>query len=39
MESFEMLCGRRMEKILWNHRLRNEGALQRAKERGIYYKQ
>jgi hypothetical protein len=31
-ESFEMWCCRRMEKISWTNRLRNEEVLQRAKE-------
>jgi hypothetical protein len=32
LESFEMLCWRRMEKISWTDRLRNEGVLLRVKE-------
>jgi hypothetical protein len=32
LESFEMECWRRMEKISWTDRVRNEGALFRVKE-------
>jgi hypothetical protein len=31
-ESFEMWCWRRMEKISWTDRVRNEGVLHRVKE-------
>jgi len=31
LESFKMWCWRRIEKIHWTHRVRNEGALQRAR--------
>ena len=33
-ESFEMCCWRRMEKISWTDRVRNEGALQTVKQDG-----
>ena len=36
--SCEMWCWRRMEKISWTDRVRNE-VLQRVKGSGIYYKQ
>jgi len=32
MESFEMCCWRKMEKIIWTDRVRNEEVLQRVKE-------
>jgi hypothetical protein len=32
LESFEMLCRRRMEKISWTDRVRNEEVLHRVKE-------
>jgi hypothetical protein len=32
LESFEMLCWRRMEKISWTDRVRNEEVLHRVKE-------
>jgi hypothetical protein len=32
LESFEMWCWRRMEKIIWTDRVRNEEVLQRVKE-------
>jgi len=32
LESFEMWCWRRMEKISWTHRVRNEDVLLRVKE-------
>jgi hypothetical protein len=32
LESFEMGCGRRMEKISWTDRVRNEEVLHRVKE-------
>jgi len=32
LESFEMWCWRRMEKINWTDRVRNEELLQRVKE-------
>jgi hypothetical protein len=32
LESFEMLCWRRMEKISWTVRVRNEEVLHRVKE-------
>ena len=34
LESFEMWCWRRMEKISWNDRVRNEEVLLRVKEHG-----
>jgi hypothetical protein len=33
LESFEMWCWRRMEKISWTDRMRNEEVLQRVKEK------
>jgi hypothetical protein len=33
MESFEVWCWRRMEKISWTDRVRNEEVLQRVKEK------
>jgi hypothetical protein len=32
LENFEMLCWRRMEKIIWTDRVRNEEVLLRVKE-------
>jgi hypothetical protein len=32
LESFEIWCWRRMEKIIWTDRMKNEEALQRVKE-------
>jgi hypothetical protein len=32
LESFEMWCGRRMEKISWTDHVRNEDVLLRVKE-------
>ena len=32
MESFEMCCWRKMEKIIWSDRVRNEEVLHRTKE-------
>jgi hypothetical protein len=32
LERFEMWCWRRMEKIIWADRVRNEGMLSRVKE-------
>jgi hypothetical protein len=32
LESFEMWCWRRMEKISWTDRVRNEEVLQRVKQ-------
>jgi hypothetical protein len=39
LKSFEMWCWRRMEKISWTDRVRNEEVLHRVKEerRGISY--
>jgi hypothetical protein len=37
LESFEMWCWRRMEKISWTDRVRNEEVLHKARRRGIYY--
>jgi len=34
MESFEMWCWRRMEKVSWTDRVRNEEELQRIKKEG-----
>ena len=34
LESFEMWCWRRMEEISWIDLVRNEGVLQRVKEKG-----
>jgi hypothetical protein len=39
LESFEMCCWRRMEKISWTDRVRNEGVLREVKEeRNILHK-
>jgi hypothetical protein len=38
LESFEMWCWRRMEKIIWTDRVRNEEILHRVKERNILHK-
>jgi len=35
LESFEMWCWRRMEKISWTHRVKNAEVLHRAEERNI----
>ena len=32
LEDFEMLCWRRMEKIIWTDHVRNDEILQRVKE-------
>ena len=37
LESFEMWCWRRMEKISWIDHVRNEEVLLRVNDRGIYY--
>jgi hypothetical protein len=37
LESFEMWCWRRMEKISWTDRVRNEEVLHRVKERNILH--
>jgi len=37
LESFEMWCWRRMEKISWTDHVRNEEVLLRVKDRGISY--
>ena len=36
LESFEMLCWRRMEKISWTDHVRNEEVLLRVNESGRY---
>jgi hypothetical protein len=39
VESFEMWCWRRMEKIIWNDRVRNEDVLHKSQEeRNILYR-
>jgi hypothetical protein len=37
LESFEMWCWRRMEKISWTDRVRNEAVLHKSRRRGISY--
>ena len=37
LESFEMWCWRRMEKISWTDHVRNEEVLLKVKSRGISY--
>jgi hypothetical protein len=37
MESFEMWCWRRMEKLSWTDRVRNEEVLHRVKEKNIVH--
>jgi hypothetical protein len=37
LESFEMWCCRRMEKISWTNHVRNEEVLHRVKERNILH--
>jgi hypothetical protein len=37
LESFEKWCWRRMEKISWTDRVRNEEVLHRSRRRGISY--
>jgi hypothetical protein len=37
LESFEMWCWRRMEKISWTDRVRNEEVLHRVRERNILH--
>jgi hypothetical protein len=37
LESFEMWCWRRMEKISWTDHVRNEEVLLRVKDKGISY--
>ena len=37
LESFEMWCWRRMEKISWTDHVRNEEVLLRVRDRGISY--
>jgi hypothetical protein len=37
LESFETWCWRRMEKIIWTGRVRNEEVLHRVKKKGISY--
>jgi len=36
MESFEMWCWRRIEKVIWTDRMRNEVVLQRVEEDGNF---
>jgi hypothetical protein len=38
LENFEMCCWRRMEKIIWTDRVRNEEVLHRVMERKILHK-
>jgi len=37
LESFEMWCGRRMEKISWTDHVRNEEVFLESMSRGISY--
>ena len=37
LESFEMWCWRRMEKIIWIDHVRNEDILLESRSRGISY--
>jgi hypothetical protein len=37
LESFEMLCWRRMEKISWTDRVNNEAVLHRVKREGTFF--
>jgi hypothetical protein len=37
LESFEMCCWRRMEKISWTDHVRNEDVLPESRSRGISY--